>query len=106
MGILTSTYGLTYQLKEKANYESKIRASEEKTMELASTIGALGDIQSDLPEDSPEVKLLKKRVSKLQELESKLEQQKIKYQNKLQIAEKEIQKNQQDFSDSVNRFYS
>ena len=105
MGILTSTYGLTYQLNEKANYESKIRDCEQKASDLSSTISALDGVQSDLPKDSPEAQALATRVKKLHALEAQLEQQKTKHQNKLQITEKEIQRNQQDFNDSVNRFY-
>lgn len=105
MGILTSTYGLNYQLNERANCESKISDCEKKTLDLSNTINELANVQSDLPKDSPELKALEARVKRLQVLAGQLEQQKTKHQNKLQIIEKEIQKHQQDFSNSVNRFY-
>ncbi len=105
MGILTSTYGLTYQINERANYENKISDCEQKAMNLSNTINELGTAQSGLPKDSPELKALEARVKRLQVLETELEQQKTKYQNKLQIVEKEIQKHQQDYTNSVNRFY-
>lgn len=105
MGILTSTYGLTYQINERANYENKISDCEQKVRNLTGTIGEIENVQSGLPKDSPELKALESRVKRLHAIETELEQQKAKYQNKLQIIEKEIQKNQQDFNDSVNRFY-
>lgn len=105
MGILTSTYGLTSQINERANYENKISDCEQKALNLSNTIGELGNVQSGLPKDSPEIRALEARVKRLQAIETQLEQQKTKYQNKLQIIEKEIQKHQQDFSNSVNRFY-
>ena len=105
MGILTSTFSINYNINERANYEGKIRECEQAASNLTSTISDLDGVKTGLAKDSPEVKALEAKVKRLQALETELEQQKTKYQNKLQIIEKEIQKNQQDFDNSLNRFY-
>ncbi len=105
MGILTSTYGLTYQFRERANCEGKIRDCDLKAKDLQSTISSLDGVQAGLPKDTPEAQALGARIKRLQAIETELTQKKTEYQNKLQIIEKEIQNNQQDFTNSVNRFY-
>lgn len=106
MGILTSTYGLNRYISERSNYEGKIRDCEKTALDLSNTISELDTTKTGLAKDSPEVKALEMRLKRLQGIETELEQKKTQYQNKLQIIEKEIQKNQQDFDNSVNRFYS
>ncbi len=105
MGILTSTYGITRNFHERAAFEGKIRENEQAASNLTNTINELDGVKSGLAKESPEVQALEAKIKRLQALETELAGQKTKYQNKLQIIEKEIQKNQQDFDNSVNRFY-
>ena len=91
MGVIVDTIRMQYLSNVKMDLEYKIQLITQARMGLTQAASDLMQVGSDYSPDSPVVKQLNQRQAKLKALETKLEQQMIQYQARLQMVKTEYE---------------
>lgn len=105
MGVLSSTFRLTYLQIHRSNLEEKIQSVLTAKLELSSSINNIIGISSNLEPDSPEVRVLEARKERLQQMEKQLDQQLQNYQIQLKMVEAEMQQSMQSLDKNIQLTY-
>lgn len=106
MGLVSGIIRLQTLKDMQMDLEYKIQTLSQTKMQLSAQSFELVTIGSDLEPNSPEVKLLEQRRQKLHLMEKKIDEEMIKHQNMLKMAEAEMDSAQKIIDNSIKRSFS
>ena len=86
-------------------YESQLRGIKDSKEEMDSRISNLELETQGLDPDSPQIKALKKYMSKLRAVADQLEKKRVIYERKKQVAEQRLQNAERAYEQAVAREY-
>ncbi len=106
MGLFSGLIRLAYLKQRQLNIEYKIQDLAAAKVRLSERSVELVTIGNDLDPESPEYKSLEARREKLELMERRLDQEKLKYDTLLKAINVEIESAQKIVDNSVKRFFT
>ena len=106
MGLLTSQLRLAEITSYRSDLEYQIMLVSSTKLDLSSQINSIVGLASDLEPDSPEAKALEKKKERLMQAEKALDMQLQRYQNQLEMINKEEESVKQQKSEAIQRSFA